>query len=62
MGWAVGGGIEYAVSKCWTVKAEYLYMDLGSESAVSTPNGLFMAGYNWQTTANIFNVGLNYKF
>ncbi len=61
VGWAVGGGVEYAVSKCWTVKAEYMYMDLGSESAVSPSNGPYAVGYNWQTTANIFQIGMNYK-
>ncbi len=64
IGWAVGGGVEYALCKCWTVKAEYLYMDLGSESAIANPisvNG-FQASYTWQTTANIFQIGMNYKF
>ena len=35
VGWTVGGGAEYAIAKHWTVKAEYLYMDLGSTSATS---------------------------
>lgn len=64
VGWAAGGGVEYAVSKCWTVKAEYLYVDLGDQSA--TANGVpgtgFQVGYKWQTTANILDIGLNYKF
>lgn len=29
-GWTIGGGIEGALSNNWTVKAEYLYMDLGT--------------------------------
>jgi outer membrane immunogenic protein len=62
VGWALGGGVEYAVSRCWTIKAEYLYMDLGSESALSTMNGQYQISYNWQTTANIFQIGMNYKF
>jgi len=65
VGWALGGGVEYALSKCWTVKAEYLYMDLGSESAIAGsippifPSHII---YDWQTTANIFQIGVNYKF
>jgi outer membrane immunogenic protein len=65
VGWTVGGGVEYAVSKCWTIKAEYMYMDLGSESAIAaqTPPAPPLAeGYTWNTTANIFQVGVNYKF
>ncbi|MFZ0944623.1 MAG: outer membrane protein [Syntrophobacteraceae bacterium] len=62
LGWALGGGVEYALCKNWTVKAEYLYMDLGSESAISRLNGPFQVSYDWQTTANIFQVGVNYKF
>ncbi len=69
VGWTLGGGVEYAVSKCWTVKAEYLYMDLGSESAIANPTlpyppgyPAFQEGYTWKTTANIFQIGMNYKF
>jgi outer membrane immunogenic protein len=31
-GWTVGGGLEYLLAGNWTVKAEYLYFDLGSTS------------------------------
>jgi hypothetical protein len=30
LGWIVGGGVEYMLAPHWTVKAEYLYPDLGS--------------------------------
>jgi outer membrane immunogenic protein len=29
-GWTAGGGLEYALSRNWSVKAEYLYVDLGA--------------------------------
>ncbi|WP_424362671.1 outer membrane protein [Methylocystis parvus] len=31
IGWSAGGGVEYAVLPNWSVKAEYLFTDLGSE-------------------------------
>jgi len=65
VGWVLGGGVEYALSKCWTIKAEYLYMDLGSESAIAGPtvyNPPWGEAYRWETTANIFQIGVNYKF
>ena len=33
LGWTVGGGIEGMLSENWTVKAEYLYVDLGTSRA-----------------------------
>jgi outer membrane immunogenic protein len=29
-GWTVGAGVEGKISTNWSVKAEYLYVDLGS--------------------------------
>jgi len=38
-GWTAGAGIEYAISNNWSVKVEYLYYELGTESAKSAiPN------------------------
>jgi len=33
LGWTVGGGIEAMLSPNWTVKAEYLYVDLGTTAS-----------------------------
>jgi len=63
-GWTIGGGIEYAMTNNWTIKGEYLYVNLGSVG---------FAGFNiirpTFTTANsatfkedIVRLGLNYKF
>jgi outer membrane immunogenic protein len=30
-GWTVGGGVEYATSRLWSWKIEYLYMDFGTK-------------------------------
>jgi outer membrane immunogenic protein len=66
-GWTVGGGMEYAITRNWSVKGEYLYADLGT---VSTAAQIFPApvsattffNYNHRYTENIARAGLNYKF
>lgn len=70
-GWVVGGGAEYALAPHWSVKAEFLYVDLGSYTynsplvAAATP-GAAGAAYSWSTTIHerdeIARVGFNYKF
>jgi outer membrane immunogenic protein len=74
VGWTVGGGLEYALSHHWSLKAEYLYYDLGDESRTQVQlfNGVpqtsptvppvFHVRYNFETTANIVRGGLNFKF
>jgi outer membrane immunogenic protein len=32
VGWALGTGLEYAITRNWSVKGEYLYTDLGGAS------------------------------
>lgn len=67
-GWTVGGGLEYALSHHWSLKAEYLYYDLGDHSATGleiangVPSPPFAVHYNWDTTGNIVRGGLNFKF
>ncbi|MCS0493808.1 outer membrane protein [Ancylobacter mangrovi] len=55
VGWTVGGGVEYGLTNNWTVKAEYLYMDLGEDyyDSIGVKSGL---------TANVVRAGINYKF
>ncbi|MET0278805.1 MAG: outer membrane beta-barrel protein [Pseudorhodoplanes sp.] len=33
VGWALGGGMQWALNRTWSVKAEYLYADFGTVSA-----------------------------
>ncbi|HVS82985.1 MAG TPA: outer membrane protein [Pyrinomonadaceae bacterium] len=64
-GWTAGGGAEIAVSKHVSVKAEYLYYDLGNESITANPvpaNPPFQVAYTWQTKAHTFNAGVNFHF
>lgn len=65
-GWTAGGGLEFAISRHWTIKAEYLYVDLGDESSTGnplpTPNPPFQVRYNWSTQFSTVTGGLNFKF
>lgn len=57
-GWTIGSGIEAALGGNWTGKIEYLYLDLGNQSGVSS-NGL--VGYSSDIREHIFRVGVNYR-
>jgi outer membrane immunogenic protein len=65
-GWAVGAGGEYALNNCWSVKLEYLYIDLGSRTYTYPFQTPFPAGSTSTTTIDtaqhVIRVGLNYKF
>jgi outer membrane immunogenic protein len=69
VGWTAGVGGEYAVGNGWSLKAEYLYVDLGRASTTST--NLTADGVAWPTNvfthsvdlkSNIVRVGVNYRF
>ncbi|MEA2880356.1 MAG: outer rane immunogenic protein [Hyphomicrobiales bacterium] len=47
LGWTIGGGIEAMLSPNWTVKAEYLYVDLGSVASGA------LGGATTATLANV---------
>jgi outer membrane immunogenic protein len=68
VGFAVGGGIEYAFTNNWSLKAEYLYIDLGQQNhqvPLIAPGGV-ASGYTWNNSdrlrENVVRAGLNYKF
>ena len=64
-GWALGAGGEYAFTSHWSVKLEYLYIDLGSRSytyAGRPPFTGFSYATDLDTTQHVIRVGLNYKF
>jgi outer membrane immunogenic protein len=71
-GWTIGGGLEWMLSRNWTVKAEYLYFDLGSITYALSPLTSTAGGVPWTTVAvssrvtdlngSIFRVGVNYRW
>lgn len=71
-GWTIGAGIEGALDSNWSLKAEYLYMDLGSYGAnlgtgtvgpVTTTTSLGTAGPTLQTTTtSTLSAAVNSRF
>ncbi len=68
-GYAVGGGVETALTPSWSVKAEYQYINLGSTN-LSTANDGFSYGAGtgngdasakFDHTYHTVRLGLNYK-
>lgn len=58
-GWTLGGGAEWAWSGPWSVKFEYLYVDLGNTTCDAT-TCLVATTAKWKE--NILRAGLNYRF
>jgi outer membrane immunogenic protein len=58
-GWTVGGGLEYALGRNWTAKAEYLHVDLGSFDCGTVCTG---TPSNVDFTTNLVRGGVNFKF
>jgi outer membrane immunogenic protein len=66
VGYTVGAGVEWAFNNNWSVKGEYLYMDLGNHTTTAfgvtgTPVGATL-GLRTHEQYNIVRVGLNYKW
>jgi len=58
-GWTLGAGFEYALPGNWSVKAEYLYADLGRFNCTGCS---FTPPDNVSLQQNIFRAGVNYHF
>ena len=59
-GWTAGAGVEAAVGANWSVKAEWLYVDLGS--ATCNGCGSFVTPATMSFKTNLFRVGANLRF
>lgn len=64
VGWTAGAGIEHALTPNWTVKTEYLYVDLGS-TTVTHGTTLFNVPVTFQSHQDdrfhLVRAGLNYR-
>ena len=61
-GWTLGAGTEYAINPSWSIKAEYLYIDLGKRHFEPIATDLVNYGVDIKTRMNVFRVGVNYHF
>lgn len=62
-GWTVGGGIEYAVTNNWSIRAEYRYSDFGHYTDFLINSGAGIgANAQHHLTQNQVEVGVNYHF
>jgi outer membrane immunogenic protein len=63
-----GGGLEWAWTNNWLVKAEYLHVNLGSVASAPSPVMMFGAAtgsvftHNASLNADILRFGVDYKF
>lgn len=57
-GWTVGAGLEAQLAGGWSIKGEYLYVDLGRETYFENVLGGFQADAEF----HVGRVGLNYRF
>lgn len=58
-GFVVGAGIEAIVAQNWSLKLEYLYLDMPTITTTDTVYGI---PYSWNDDAHVVRLGLNYRF
>jgi outer membrane immunogenic protein len=65
-GFVVGGGVEWAFTRNWLARAEYLYYGLSGGPNVTVPAANFPgtpSNYVWtKTNVNVARAGVSYKF
>jgi len=63
VGWALGAGAEYAFSNAWSVKLEYLHVDMGSHNRTfyqpATTNFITI---NSDNKFDVVRAGVNFRF
>jgi opacity protein-like surface antigen len=58
VGYTVGFGSEFALTRQWSAKAEYAYMDFGNKNVTASDGTLVNLGLK----VNQYKIGLNYRF
>jgi outer membrane immunogenic protein len=68
LGWTGGAGLEYAVARNWSLKAEWLYVDLGRQNyAIDAFGGSIAGGFpanfaaSSASATHLIRTGFNYR-
>ena len=68
-GWTVGAGLQYALDQNWSIKGEYLYVNLQNTNLTSVLDQgsppiapPTTSAFNFKNDLNIVRFGLNYRF
>ncbi|TPK93487.1 MULTISPECIES: outer membrane protein [unclassified Mesorhizobium] len=62
LGWALGAGIETMLAPNWSLKAEYLYVDLGKKSFTAQATAPMDFNVSAKFHEQTVRIGLNYHF
>ena len=65
LGWALGAGVEYALTGQISLRAEYLHFDLGRDTVTATDNKTFpgeFLTYRFNRSGDIVRGGVNLRF
>jgi outer membrane immunogenic protein len=63
LGWTAGGGVEYALSWNWFIKAEYLYVSFSNQTAAQVVSGGPGTGtVTGNLRGSIARAGFDYRF
>lgn len=61
-GWTAGAGVEYALTDLWLLRAEYLFIHLGTQTLSLSPNPILTGSVDVQTGLHLGRVAVSYKF
>jgi outer membrane immunogenic protein len=60
-GWTAGGGAEFAFAPQWTVRAEYLFVDI-QKSGIASVAPPATGRFEWENRFHVARAALNYRF
>jgi len=61
-GWTIGVGTEYALGYGWSIKSEFLYVDLGTHQFLTPNPTTTTISADTKIKDYVFKFGMNYKF